>query len=400
MTVDPIIMLGIDNCFASKRWTKPESWCEQIAHLGLGYIEASADTECDPLYMGSAYTADWVQRVKLACEKNGVQIANFYSGHGTYATLGLSHWDARVRARFRDAWIKPQIDTAAALGAGIGFFAHAFDETVLQEPAQYEQSLAWLYSDLADIAAYAAARGVKGAGVEQMYSPHQPPWTIESTQTLLRQVYALRSAPFYVTLDVGHMNGQQHFLRPTEASILQALKQVRQGEARRIWMGSQLAARAFRAAAAGHSTDAQAVQVILHEAEKTPYLFAQSCDTDPYRWVEALGCWSPIVHLQQSDGNSSPHWPFDAAHNAKGIIDGGKLLRALAAAYDAPQSPDMPPMCEQITLTLEPFVGTADDPYAALEKLRESVRYWRRFIPRDGLRLSELTKQLEQTEKA
>lgn len=399
MTEDPIITLGIDNCFASKRWTKPESWCALVAELGLRYIEASADTECDPLYMGSEYTADWIQDVRCACEKHGVQIANLYSGHGTYATLGLSHWDERVRERFREQWIKPQIDTAAAFGAGIGFFAHAFDETVLQEREQYEQALNLLCRDLADIAAYAASRGIAGAGVEQMYSPHQPPWTIESTQALLRRIYALRNAPFYVTLDVGHMNGQRHFAHPTEDSIRQTLLQVRRKKAKkRIWMGSRVATQAFWNAVAGRCTDTQAVRVILNEAEKTPYLFAEHCDTDPYQWLAALGCLSPIVHLQQSDGNSSPHWPFDAAHNAKGIIDGEKLLRALALAYEKPR-PDMPPLCKQITLTLEPFIGTAEDPYDAVDKLRESVDYWRSFVPRDGMHLSELIQELDQKQK-
>ena len=66
MKIDPILNLGIDNCFASKHWTLPEQWCELIAGLGLQYIEASADTECDPLYMGLDYTEDWITRVRLA----------------------------------------------------------------------------------------------------------------------------------------------------------------------------------------------------------------------------------------------------------------------------------------------------------------------------------------------
>ena len=42
-----------------------------------------------------------------------------------------------------------------------------------------------------------------------------------------------------------------------------------------------------------------------------------------------------------------------------------------------------------VQLTLEVFFPTAAHSYAALEELRESVNYWRRAIPADGLDLQE-----------
>ena len=42
-----------------------------------------------------------------------------------------------------------------------------------------------------------------------------------------------------------------------------------------------------------------------------------------------------------------------------------------------------------IALTLEPFVGTLANPYAAVDDVAQSVAYWRGFVPRDGMRLSE-----------
>jgi hypothetical protein len=50
----------------------------------------------------------------------------------------------------------------------------------------------------------------------------------------------------------------------------------------------------------------------------------------------------------------------------------------------------MPLRCEEIYLTLEIFSGTADLPTEIIEKLAESVTYWRRYVPEDGLRLGEL----------
>lgn len=79
MKTDPEIFLGIDNCFASKRWTNPMDWMNVIKDLGLVYAEASADTECDPLYMGPEYMHDWIDEVKRCSEKTGVVVKNLSS---------------------------------------------------------------------------------------------------------------------------------------------------------------------------------------------------------------------------------------------------------------------------------------------------------------------------------
>src|SRR5208337_321025 len=95
----PRVYLAIDNCFASKRWTQPMEWMEFVQRAGLNHVEASADTEADPLSCGEEYMKDWTEEV-ARCEKStGVKVVNLYSGHGTYTTLGLCHTDKRVRQR-------------------------------------------------------------------------------------------------------------------------------------------------------------------------------------------------------------------------------------------------------------------------------------------------------------
>ena len=93
----PRIYLALDNCLFYKRYTTPDAWSEVTKEMGVDYIEASADTELDPLYMGEAYLADWVGAVKDAEVRYGVKVCNLYSGHGSYTTLGIAHPDARVR---------------------------------------------------------------------------------------------------------------------------------------------------------------------------------------------------------------------------------------------------------------------------------------------------------------
>lgn len=94
---------------------------EKIKELGIHYIEASADTELDPLYMGHTYLYDWVRQVREAEAKYGVKVANLYSGHGSYTTLGLTHPDGHVRRNLIDNWFFPLLRAAAELDAGAGF---------------------------------------------------------------------------------------------------------------------------------------------------------------------------------------------------------------------------------------------------------------------------------------
>ena len=112
---------------------------------------------------------------------------------------------------------------------------------------------------------------------------------------------------------------------------------------------------------------------------------------DPYRWLEECGCYAPIIHLQQTDGKVSAHWPFTESRNASGIIDAEKVLQAIAKSYL--QEPDdlMPPRCKDVYLTLEMFSSTADNPRDLLQGIRASADYWRRCVPRDGVKLNELS---------
>ena len=383
--MDPRLTLCIDNCFAYKRWVKPLDWMLLIRDMGLTHVEQSADTECDPMYMGADYMRQWTEWVRRDSEKTGVRVVNVYSGHGTYTTCGLTHWHDGVRRRFLDEWMKAQVDTASRIGAGFGFFAHGFQHSDLQSPETHRGRLETLYDDLAKLAEYAREKRLPGLAIEQMYTPHMPPWTIRGAEALMRAVYARRGAPMNITIDLGHMNGQQFFQRPERDAILRS---IREGT-RAPWLGTEAAHKLHRAAARGEIDVERAADDIMTDVARNPHLFAGPEDCSIWNWVEALGQRANIVHLQQTDGKSSPHWPFTEAYNRIGVASGERLITSLAAAFDRPALAGLPGPVDDIALTLEPFVGTAANPYAAIDDIAQSVAYWRRFIPRDGMRLSE-----------
>jgi hypothetical protein len=382
----PRIHLAIDNCFASKRWTEPREWLALAGSMGLKNVEASADTEADPLYMGSEYMEDWTAEVARGEKDSGVEVVNLYSGHGTYATLGLGHQDRRVRHRIRDLWLKPMLAAAEKLHAGLGFFCHAFPDRTLQNPILYAPATRDLEAELSNVASFAFERGVGPVGVEQMYSPHLVPWTIEGARDLLCAVNQAGGSPLYLTIDTGHQTGQKKFVRPDPRKIAES---ARNGAT--LWLGSRRAHDLFNEAAVkGRAMSDARLSEIESQMDQFPYLFASEADADPYAWLGALGRYSPIIHLQQVVGPHSSHLPFTSENNENGAIHAERVLRAVLQSFDGQGSPSMPPPCTDIYLTLEIFSGTSESPSEIVRKLQESVRYWRRWIPDDGICLDQL----------
>ncbi|MFP4407231.1 MAG: TIM barrel protein [Spirochaetaceae bacterium] len=391
----PKLYLAIDNCFATKRWTRPLEWARKVRELGLTYVEASADTENDPLYHGAAYQERWLEEVEAACRTTGVRVANLYSGHGTYSTLGLGHTDADVARRLLEEWLEPQVRAAARLGAGLGFFAHAFSISTLADPEVYKAARDALVSRLAELARYAQSRLSAPIGVEQMYAPHQIPWTLEGTRELLSDIHTAAGAPMYTNVDVGHQSGQSRFPRPTFESFEKSVALLRdESEERLPWLGVEEAYTLAEAVATGGERIETAWERVDAMAAERPYLFAKPEDGDPYRWLSAFGPYSPIVHLQQTDGESSPHAPFTPTWNAKGVITGERVLTALAKGYEEPFMPESVPPVEELYLTIEVFLSTASNPFSSFRELRRTVEYWRRFVPEDGMELREAVDRL------
>jgi hypothetical protein len=365
---------------------------EIVRDLGLAFVEASADTEADPLYCGEEYMRDWELDVAGSEKATGVKVVNLYSGHGTYATLGLGHTDLRVRRRILELWIKPMLGIAARLNAGFGFFCHAFPQSTLQDPGKYLSAVDDLYEQLSCVASFASEQGVIAVSVEQMYSPHQWPWTIAGAKDLIGCVYEKSGVPFYLTLDTGHQTGQGTFLRPDLATIKDWLKGPFGTKIESdVWMGPE-SVRRFLASkkASRESVPEEEIALLGREMDLYPFLFSRPEDGDTYAWIESLGCYSPIIHLQQVTGSTSAHLPFTDSFNKNGKIKPEEVLRSLMRAYMQPRMPAFPKRVSSIYLTLEIFAGTAEKPEHILNNIRESVIYWRHFIPCDGMRLDEL----------
>ena len=393
--VYPRIYLAMDNCFAIKRWVRPSEWMPLIKELGVDCVEASTDNEIDPLFSPDDYMDMWLNEVRTEQKRLGMRVANFFTGYQTYRTIGLAHHDERVMRHLVEGWFGKLIPLAAELRAGIGFSFHAIPEKILQNPTDFASKSEEIIQVYKELSAQAWKNGKVVLSCEQMYSPHQPPWRIDETKRFLADIYAVGGSPFYTTIDVGHMVGQRRFLRPDVKVLSQCIASVKAGQrVRNLWLGPDEAWEYLEKNATSQSED-KMITDLKAIFDRYPYLFAEERDGKPYEWLEELGAYSPIIHMQQTDGLTSGHTAFTPIANEKGIIKGKEVLEALFASYNKPIDPKMPPRAEAIYLSFEIFISNIAYLRDSLDSLKKSVGYWREYIPQNGADLKELVDRLD-----
>ncbi|HBE02238.1 MAG: hypothetical protein A2096_02185 [Spirochaetes bacterium GWF1_41_5] len=385
----PKIYLCIDNCFASKRWTRPVDWAAIIKELGIHFVEASADTELDPLYMGKSYLDKWIRDVKAAEKKIGIKVVNLYSGHGSYMTLGLTHTSAAVRRRMKEQWLKPIINVASEMGAGIGFFAHAFPDYALQNKKIYKDFKNILFENLIEVNNYSAKIGCGKIGLEQMYTPHHYPWRLKDLYELLFTVTSKSSRGFYFTEDAGH----HHTMYAKPENLYEKIENyLTTGNIDGLWLGNNQTYDLIRILKSNNCSP-KIMKMIKHNIDTNSHLFSEPADSNCYEWLRQFAAYSPIIHLQQTNGTTSAHWPFTSSYNCRGIIEPLNIFKAIKYCYDRPIDKRMPERVSDIYMTLEIFTATASINYETLKNLKESVHYWRTYITQDGMSLDEIIKE-------
>lgn len=378
MTQYPKIYLTLDNCFAIKRWVRPRDWMNVIREIGgIDCVQASTDNEIDPLFNTQSFRDRWLEEVRWGEREYGMKLVSFYSGYATYRTVGLASDAKSSRTKIRDNYFKKVVDLASLLGAQMGNTLSAFTEPVLQNPNKFRQVESRIEKNLFDMAAYAASKNVQ-YGYEQMYTPTQGYFTISGCTNLLRRVYAAGGHPLYITIDTAHQAGQKLFMRPSREQIVQMIQD-------RDTHGARLGHHLTELVERGCS-----MERLEREMTRYDHIFAEPGDDDLYCWAEKLGAYSPIIHLQQTDGSYSAHRPFIKKYNDGGIVWPDRLLTSLAACYDSPELMGMPPRVKEIYLAFELFFGVTESAGDILDAVSESIKLWRKYIPRDGLSLNEL----------
>jgi sugar phosphate isomerase/epimerase len=197
------IHLGINNCFAVKRWPEPAAWARLVREtLGLGLVQFSWDL-LDPRTEKSA-RGESVREILEAVEKFDLELSSTFTGLGAYSSNLLLHPNEAMREDAQ-TWYERAIELSAMLGAtatGGHFGAFSCEDYADSERKSYlEDRLIESVTHLSTLA--------KGQGLEQLLWEPMPllreaPATIEEAERLYEKVNRRAAVPIRFCLDLGH----------------------------------------------------------------------------------------------------------------------------------------------------------------------------------------------------
>jgi len=196
----PDYTLGINTCFAVKRWPEPERWAAIVAdELGLRMVQHSLDlVDLD----ADAPVHEQADAVDAACAARGIAVHSTFTGLGAYERNLLLDPDPVQRRRALH-WFRRAVDfTAAAGGRAAGGHIGAFSVADWHDDARRPQLWEGLRSDLGALAGYAGERGLDAFLFENMAARREPS-TIADAEALLAPAGEGRAA-VALCLDVGH----------------------------------------------------------------------------------------------------------------------------------------------------------------------------------------------------
>lgn len=193
--------LGINTCFAVKRWPRPADWAAVVRdELGLDLVQHSLD-----LVDVEASTADLNRQaadLREACAGAGLTLHSTFTGLAAYSANLLLHPDRERRARARDLFTR-MIDFTAAAGAlSAGGHVGAYSVPDWRDPGRRDELWQDLRASLRQLAAHARAVGLTCLMVENLASAREPA-TIPAVKSLLTTGDE-RHVPIVACLDVGH----------------------------------------------------------------------------------------------------------------------------------------------------------------------------------------------------
>ncbi len=190
------LRLGINTCFAVKRWPRVVDWGPIVRdRLGLGLVQHSLDLV--------DLAVDDPRDLRLDLANVGLELHSSFTGLAAYSSNLLLHPAAGARSA-AEAWYRTAIAwTAAAGGRAMGGHVGAFSVADWIDPSARAERWSDLRVRLARLAADARLAGLDHLLVENLAAAREP-----STMSTIRDLATEGDAhhvPIRLCLDVGHM---------------------------------------------------------------------------------------------------------------------------------------------------------------------------------------------------
>jgi D-erythrulose 1-phosphate 3-epimerase len=196
------LQLGINTCFAVKRWPRPEDWAPIVRDdLGLRLVQHSLDLV--DLHADEARLRAQADALRSAVTDQDLELHSTFTGLAAYSANLLLAPDAADRDT-AEAWFRTAIGFTANTGAvATGGHVGCFSTPDWREASRRSELWVGLRTSLHDLAAEAGARGLEYLVVENLAVAREP-----STMALIGELLDHGGAgrvPIRLCLDVGHM---------------------------------------------------------------------------------------------------------------------------------------------------------------------------------------------------
>lgn len=196
------LQLGINTCFAVKRWPRPEDWAPVVRdRLGLRLVQHSLDL----VDLAAPTPARESQALALSdvVADHGLELHSTFTGLVAYSSNLLLAPDAADREAVL-AWYRTAIGfTAQAGGRAAGGHVGCFSVPDWRDPQRRVELWENLRGSLAQLASEASDVGLEYLLVENLAVAREP-----STMAMIRELLDDGDAgrvPIRLCLDVGHM---------------------------------------------------------------------------------------------------------------------------------------------------------------------------------------------------
>ncbi|MFL5862936.1 MAG: sugar phosphate isomerase/epimerase family protein [Solirubrobacteraceae bacterium] len=197
------LTLGINNCFAVKRWPRPDEWAQVVREeLDVGVVQhcldltdlSAADVDVD---VGAKADA-----VRAACAGAGLTLHSVFTGLVAYSRNLMLAGEEAERRRGLDLWSRAILFAARAGAVSAGGHVGSMSRPDADDPER--RSIRWseLRVRLAELSAFASEAGLGALLIENMACDREPCRMPEIESLLTGRDDA--HAPITLCLDVGH----------------------------------------------------------------------------------------------------------------------------------------------------------------------------------------------------
>jgi sugar phosphate isomerase/epimerase len=193
--------LGINNCFAVKRWPEPNDWASIVRdELDIDLVQHSLDLV--DLDVSPDLVEKQSDKVRIACDNKDIVLHSTCTGLAAYSENLLLHPSSAMRKRAED-WFKKVIAFSAQTGAiSTGGHVGAFSVNDWNDTERKELLTNELHNSLKRLAKFSRLQGLEDFFIEPMAVAREPS-TMSEIQELIRDGDS-DHVPLRICLDVGH----------------------------------------------------------------------------------------------------------------------------------------------------------------------------------------------------